>query len=274
VEFVLLQDGSRKRPGEVIDPDSDLAPLYVGNQAYEPKASSASEKTIISAVQSLGLFNRILTVAIVQERITFISSSPLSKSSMDLAKVLLSLLCSAHLDYSQLNISPTHRWLPTNQGLRGPGECREATMFSLHLFDMVLAVLKPYNIPSGLRKALGWDQPLSTDVLMKQLGRVLDGPSSDDEKFSIVLDIIKELASRNIDDPGLIALQETTLDKKWVPTINRSLAEATNVVFSPPVAESGFHQSYPFDQKVKELLRRIGCTDMWVESFCFYLFND
>lgn len=260
-EFVLLKDGSRKRPADVIDPASDLAPLYVDNQAYEPKLSTPSEKIIVGALQSLGLLNRTLKVAAVQERIIYISSLPSSSRSEALARVLLSLICSTHLDYSQLNISPTQRWLPTNQGLRSAGECREATP-PLHLFDKVLAVLTPCNIPAGLRKALGWDQPLAADVLMKQLGRVLEGPSSDDERFSIVLDIIKELASRNVSDLELVTLQQITLSKKWVPTNNRNLAEATSVVFSPPVAESGFHQSYPFDQKVKELLRRIGCTDV------------
>ena len=260
-EFVLLKDGSRKRPGDVIDPASDLAPLYVDNQAYEPQLSTPSEKAIIGALQSLGLLNRTLKVAAVQERITYISSLSSSSRSEALARVLLSLICSTHLDYSQLNISPTQRWLPTNQGLRGAGECREATL-PLHLFDKVLAVLTPCNIPSGLTKVLGWDQPLAADVLMKQLGRVLEGPSSDDERFSIVLDIIKELASRNVNDIELVTLQEITLGKKWVPTNNRNLAEATSVVFSSPVAESGFLQSYPFDQKVKELLRRIGCTDV------------
>jgi hypothetical protein len=101
---------------------------------------------------------------------------------------------------------------------------------------------------------------------MKQLDRVVDSPSGEDEKFKFALDIIKELASRNIDDSELMSLQKIMLDKKWVPTINRNLAEAKNVVFSSPGAESGFHQSYPFDRKVKELLRRIGCTDMWVHS--------
>lgn len=260
-EFVLLQDGSRKRPGDVVDPASDLAPLYLDNQAYKPKLSTASEKIIIGALQSLGLLNRTLTVAAVQERIIYTSSLPSSSRSEALARALLFLICSTHLDYSQLNISPTQRWLPTNQGLRGAGECREATL-PLHLFDKVLAVLTPCNIPAGLTKALGWEQPLAADILMKQLGRVLDGPSSDDEMFSNVLDIIKELASRDVGDLELVFLQEITLGKKWVPTNNRNLAEATSVVFSPPVAESGFYQSYPFDQKVKELLLRIGLTDV------------
>ena len=260
-EFVLLKDGSRKRPGDVVDPGSDLAPLYVDNPAYEPKVSTDSEKIIVKALQSLSLLHRTLTVAAVQERITYISSSPSSSHSEALARVLFSLICSTQLDYSQLNIPPTQRWLPTNQGLRGAGECREATL-PLHLFDKVLAVLTPCSIPSGLRKALGWDQPLTADVLMEQLGWVLEAPSSDDEKFSVVLDIVKELASRNVSDLEFVTLQKITLDKKWVPTNNRNLAEATSVVFSPPVAESGFHQSYPFDQKVKGLLRRIGCTDV------------
>ena len=260
-EFVLVKDGSRKRPGEVIDPASDLAPLYVDNQGYEPKVSTDSEKIIVGALQSLGLLNRTMTVAAVQERITYISSLPSTSHSEALARVLLSLICSAQLDYSQLDIPPTQRWLPTNQGLRGAGECREATL-PLHLFDKVLAVLTPCNIPSGLKKALGWDVPLAADVLMEQLGWVLEGPSSDDERFSVVLDIIKELASRSVSDIEFITLQKITLEKKWVPTNNRNLAEATSVVFSPPVAESGFHQSYPFDQNVKELLRRIGCTDV------------
>ncbi|KIM37442.1 hypothetical protein M413DRAFT_30903 [Hebeloma cylindrosporum] len=241
--FVLLKDGTRKRPGDVVDPVSDLAPLYVDNLAYEPSLSTASEKAI--------------------ERITYISSLPSSSSSRaeELAGVLLSLVCSTSLDYSQLNIPPTRRWLPTNQGLRGSGECREATV-PLHLFDKVLAVLtSPCNVPSGLRKAFRWDQPLGVDVLMKQLGRVLEGPSGDDERFPVVLDIIKELASRNVSDVELVSLQEVTLGKKWVPANNRNLAEVTSVVFSPPGAESGFYQSYPFGQKEKELLRRLGCTD-------------
>ncbi|KAF8970966.1 hypothetical protein BDZ97DRAFT_1914417 [Flammula alnicola] len=257
-EFVAVQDGTRRMPMDVVDPDSPIAPLYQASLAHQVRRETLSDQVIVQALQSLELMQRSLTIQMAQERIDAIASDPHSLNSVELSRLLLSLMGRAHLEYSQLTMSPEQRWLPTTEGLRGPGECRDGTRFSPHLFDRVLAVLEPFNIPYSLRQALGWDRPLSTEVLIQQLDRVLQ---SSEDVFSVVLDIMKELGSRSCGDVELSSLRSVTHDRKWVPTTDRQLSHSMNAIFSQPMTESGFYQIYPIDQRTQDFLRRMGCTD-------------
>lgn len=257
--FVAVQAGSRKKPIEVVDPRSPIAPLYADNLERKIRNSTPSDDRIIQSMRSLKLMQGVLTVDIVQEAIGAIASTSSSRKSLDLSKYLLSLMAKTSLNYAQLDLSPRQQWLPTDQGLRGFEECRDATALSRHLFDKVLAVLDPtLTIPTSLKHALGWDRPLPMQILFNQLARTLDSPG---DAFPIVFEIIKEIGSRASTEEELIPLHNITRGRKWVPTIDRKLSETANAVFSQPLTESGFSQICHTDQPTREFLRRMGCVD-------------
>ncbi|KDR71813.1 hypothetical protein GALMADRAFT_253570 [Galerina marginata CBS 339.88] len=256
-EFVTVKDGSKKKATNIIDPGSKLAPLYEENPECQPNDTTVFEKSIIRSLQSLHLMQRVLTTDVVQERINFISSNSSAPKSVNLSRSLLSLIAIERFDCSRLKVSPEQRWLPTEQGLRGPEECRDPSTLSPYFFDRVLSVLEPFSIPSSLRRVLGWDQPLAADILIKQLDRVLDNP---EDAFPNVLEIVKELSARNLTDGDFGTLQVVTSDRRWVPTTEMRLSETRNAVFVVPVIESGFHQALSIDSRMQSFLLRMGCT--------------
>ncbi|KAF8178073.1 hypothetical protein BJ912DRAFT_1033332 [Pholiota molesta] len=257
--FVAVQAGSRKEPIEVVDPKSPIAPLYADNLERRIRNSTPSDDSIIRSMRSLKLMQDVLTVDIVRETIAAIASTSSSRKSLDLSKYLLSLMAKTSLNYAQLDLSPRQQWLPTDQGLRGFEECRDATTLSRHLFDKVLAVVDPtLTIPTSLKSALGWDRPLPIQILFSQLACTLDSPG---DAFPVVFEIIKEIGSRTSTDEELIPLHDITRGRKWVPTIDRKLSETANAVFSQPLTESGFSQICHTDQPTRKFLRRMGCAD-------------
>ncbi|KAF8888407.1 hypothetical protein CPB84DRAFT_1786293, partial [Gymnopilus junonius] len=236
-EFVVAKDGVRRRPGNFIDPDSKLASLYDHSAEHQIKVETDAERGVLRSLQALQFLQHTLSATLAQDLVNLISADPLSQKSVNLARSLWSLVTIERLDCSTLKIAPDQRCLPTDQGLRGPAECRDPTRTSPHLFDRVLAVLEPFNV-------LGWNQTLPTTVLIKQLDAILDTQ----DIFQTVLDIVRHLSNRHD------CSDDDFENRKWVPTTDQRLAETRNAVFQAPVMESGFHQ-------MKDFLRLLGCSD-------------
>lgn len=258
VAFVAVLDGSRRQPKDVIDPFSPITSLYTSSPERIVRKTTPSDQAIVQALQSLKLMQHAMTIAIVQDRIESIASNPTSSSSLSLSRDLLTLISQTHLDYIKLVISPEQRWLPTAQGLRGLAECRDTAHLSRHLFDEVLAIFEGFELPISLRKAFGWDQPLSTHVLLQQLAKVLE---KDIDIFSVVCDIIKQIGHRVCSNSELETLRTITQNKKWVPTSDGQLSDTASAIFNKPVPDSGFFQIFHADGQTMALLRKLGCLN-------------
>ncbi|KAF9476299.1 hypothetical protein BDN70DRAFT_863489 [Pholiota conissans] len=260
--FVAVQDGSRKKPSEVVEPDSPIYRLYADNPERKIRQSSPSDDLIMRALRSLKLLKYSLTIDVVQETIEAISSrTDTSRKWVDLSVYLISLMAKTNLDYTKLRLTPEQEWLPTDQGLRGFADCRDhdPSIAPRNLFDKALAVFQPLKIPASLKQALKWDQPLTTEILIDQLDRTLS--FNPDDCFSVVFDILKEIGSRTLSKEELSELRMVTQSRRWVPTTDRQLSETVSAVFSQPLAESGFSQIYHIDELTRDFLRSMGCQD-------------
>lgn len=257
MQFVAVMDGSMKKPTDVVDPTSKLVALYEDTPSRLARTITTTEQKIIRLLRALGMLQQTLTTPIAQERVNFISQTS-SPKAIDISRSLLSLVVSSRFDCSGLECTSTQRWLPTNKGLCGYRECRDATITRPNLFDQVLATMDPFNIPSSLIHVLGWNEPLSREVLIKQLDRVL---GNEGDIFSKVRDIIGELSARSCNPTDIAELKKVTSGRKWVLTTDHRLAETRNAVFLAPIPESGFLQVLSLDKKMRVFLEQMGCED-------------
>ena len=251
--FVLATDGSYRRPGDIVDPDSPISSLYLESGCY-PARDTALQAAVVRHLKAIAFMKASLTQAIVKERIDFISSD----GSIGLARNLLALLETSSMDFSRVQIDLEAKWLPTDRGLCGAKECRHVQSSSA-LFDKVLAVLDPpYRISQSFQIALDWDKPIPFEVLVKQLDLVL----ASEKDYDTVVEIIKEFGQRQCTDEEVASLEEIIRDRSWVPTTDRTLADTKSAVFkfSPTMLDSGFSQ-VKLDLKSEGFLRRMGCAD-------------
>ncbi|CAA7263802.1 unnamed protein product [Cyclocybe aegerita] len=257
-EFVRVLDGSLRRPDEVVNPQSTIASLFDGRKD-RPRMESRSEEAIVKSLASLDLMKAKLTLEVVKERIGYLSANHSSADALALSHALLSLIAKTNLDFSKLALDREECWLPTAHGVRSPKECRDAIQHSRYLFDRVLALVEGYSIPASLKSALGWDQFVETDVLIRQLDKVL-GECGD--TFDCVVEVIKELSLRNYDE-HIEILKAVTKDRKWVPTTNRGkeLSDAMYATFMDPIPDSGFSHILDISPNAEQLLRKLGCQD-------------
>lgn len=259
--FVLAGDGTTRAPQDIIDPESYLATLY------EPRdncVSSPIEDVLVRHLRNLGVLKTSLTLDMTEERILHISRAASSPDSKKLAIRLLHVMHLSGLDFSSLKINSGLRWLPTPHGVRDLKECMQEdnAEHRRELFDEVLDVLDSnIHISASLRKALGWDKPLTLDVIYEQLDLVLDTHSSPYRRLKV---IFKELGKR-IDDLDVDNLSRIIGDRPCIPISDMCIAKAAYATFSPTLV-LGFYQ-IPFslvsNSGTKKLLSSLGCTDRW-----------
>lgn len=259
IAFVVSVDGLKRKPGEVVDPLSPIACLYEGDSARQVRTANNSEQAIVASLRSLQLMQHKLTIAMVKERIEFISSDHSSPSSINLSRSLLAVVYSTHFDCSQLPLVPGQKWLPTNQGLCVPEWCRDGEQNQPHLFDEVLGVLQQgIQIPHSLRSVFGWDRPIEIATIIEQFNRVLNKNGDKQEK---VVDIIKELGGRDRSSSDLATLRSITAERSWVPTSSGQLAQTVDAVFSRPIAEAGFEEILHMNLNARNFLLDMGCSE-------------
>ena len=260
IAFVVSVNGSKRKPGEVVDPSSPIACLFEGDSARQVRAANDSERAIVGSLRSLQLMQHALTIPMIQERIELISTNHSSPASISLSRSLLAVIQSTHFDCSCLSLIPGQKWLPTNQGLCAPEECRDGERNRRDLFDEVLGVLEQgIQIPHSLRIAFGWDQPIEIATIIEQFNRVLNKVDDIHEK---VVDIIKEMSGRDRSFSDLLTLRSITAERKWVPTSSGQLARTIDVAFSLPVAETGFEQILFISTKARDFFLDMGCSEM------------
>ncbi|KAF9523036.1 hypothetical protein CPB83DRAFT_863634 [Crepidotus variabilis] len=303
--FVMAEDGTLRTPVEMIDEDGAVSVLYdtkadERDQTKFPSKTSLLQKKVVKCLKELDLIQSELTIEILRERIQYISiSSHYDGSQTDrhiphLAMRLLKLICSSRwsqsndaLEVKQMNIDLNLRWLPTNQGIRNPMECRPGKGFnttpahSSLLFDLVLGELEladyavggtKETLPAAFIEKFGWDQPISTRVLIQQLDEVLKVSTGDHQypSYEATVEIMKELSHRaSVLDHATLGgdddlLRSVTRDRKWIPTTSNTLEVPTDVVFDiePVSLKAGFLQiNSGGNENLKKFLRTLGCTE-------------
>ena len=261
IAFVVSIDGLKRKPGEVVDPTSQIACLFEGDSARQVETANGPQRAIVASLRSLRLMQQALTILMTEERIRFIAANHSSPTSINLSRSLLAVIQSTHFDCSSLSLVLGQKWIPTNRGLCMPEECRDGERNRRELFDEVLGVLEPgIQIPHSLRTTFRWDRPIEIATIIQQFDRVLNKIQAEDTHEKVV-DIIKELSGRDYSDSDLAALRSITAERKWVPTSSGHLARTIDAVFSLPIAEAGFEQILFISSKAHKFLLDLGCSE-------------
>jgi hypothetical protein len=261
--FVIAKDGAARKPFELFAAEAPVSRLYLNDPSRQMAAVNDSEQHMAQYLTSLKLLQDKLTLEIAHEVISKIALQSLLPESVSLSRTLISVMNTSNLDFNGLLITSETAWLPTNQGLRAAGKCRDKS-HPPELFNRVFAVIEDdVAVPPSLVKAVKWDQPVPVDILIRQLGLVVEEPG---DQLEIVLTVLNELGRRELTDRHIESLEAVTSNRNWVPTVNRRLSRAVDAVFLPPTNGSGFTQIYPVDDKTKALLQRLGCADRYVAS--------
>ena len=260
--FVLAEDGEYHAPGDIVDPKSDIGPLYIGCPEYRPSSVGDFWPEMLLCLRLLGCLRVHLTPDIAAERIEYISSRHTSDEALLIARSLLLLLGSSNIDFSLVQGIAEKKWLSTNKGICSAEMCRHAAITAPALFDKVLAVLgRNFAIPPSLQTALGWDKPLPIKLLIEQLNRVLHSELA----YDVVVEIVREFGRRQWSDDDVASLEKIVRDRQWIPTTDGVLADVKSSVFkfSSMMLNSGFYQIRA-DLKAECLLQRMGCTEQYV----------
>ncbi|KAF9050843.1 hypothetical protein BDZ89DRAFT_1057267 [Hymenopellis radicata] len=249
-------------PRDIINPSSDISFLYdaVDHPSQIPLLQTADEKRIIRDLGALGILTSALTVASISSYIQFLASQP----HFDLALEFLRLVNESRLDLQALSVPQGAGWLPAESGeLVSVGECREDSKQSPRaLFDRVLHVLdKRAKLGTALRRRLGWEAPVSMSIIEKQLEAVLAEARAD---VSVVQTIITELSSR-LDSVDVQHIQNITVDNKWIPINDSSLAATSGVVLSRgddwKTISAFFDLPWTTNRQVRQFLFSVGCVE-------------
>ncbi|KAJ2918885.1 hypothetical protein MD484_g1553, partial [Candolleomyces efflorescens] len=225
--------GIREVPQTLIDPSSPLYPLFVNDNRRLHSLRDEEERSIANSLSQLGLLDKSLSANNITDRIHHISST----ASFNGAVRLLNIIDEHSFNCRHLFLDNSLRWLPTQkQTLVTAAECRpgrEATSEELHLFDKVIELVhSSAMISPSLRNALGWNEPIPVDILLRQFRVVLDHPEGD--VYDRVKNLIKELSrrQRSLTTDQRSSVRSLLEKKKWVPTSEYTLVETWQAVFS------------------------------------------
>ncbi|KAF7311318.1 hypothetical protein MKEN_01033500 [Mycena kentingensis (nom. inval.)] len=214
--FVPVVGSSEKLPpSKVIDPRSKLAPLYEGEKGKLPSGQWATERQLALLTPHIP-FLQHLTPALVEERVAFLNKRK-DKDEYKKAQLFLRLLIKSWGDIgAKLPAGCLDRaWMPINAdtSLALPSECRDMGE-SPYLFDLVLYPVADRIRDAGLRRALGWGE-LSLDTLRQQLNLALN---KREDQADRLLELITELARRQISEGDLTVLRDIVSHSLWIPT--------------------------------------------------------
>jgi len=267
-QFIYSLAGTLQSPMEVIDPKSRLKSLFptASSSRFIPIVEDDYDREILDGLRNLGMVKTSLSSDIVQERISYISANHTSADALIVARSLLPLINNPTFVCGDLSIDCSLRWLPTRVGLVCSNECIDSGRRDADLFDEVLNTLDDtISITHSFRALLRWDKPIPLDVLLMQLDRVLQRPSSDTQ-YRKVREIVKELASRQLRDADVNALRRIIADRPWVPTESNTLVSPSRAVFANYPSSSYFHEIgfSRAERQVLSFLLKMGCHERYV----------
>ncbi|PFH47866.1 hypothetical protein AMATHDRAFT_6333 [Amanita thiersii Skay4041] len=256
--FILASDGSRQPPSKSIDPRSDIATLFPPNSSDSrlPRMDDA----ILGDLRRLRMLIASLTPDIVHERIQYIHAS----QHRETGKNLVSLMNNSSFLWSGVTINPSLRWLPTSEGLKSSEECIERGRSDIDFFDEVLTPLDEsvINLSPSFRAVMKWDKPIALSIIQKQLIHVV-GSASTQSQCRKIRSIIRELASRGLNDSDIESLKTIIGGRTWVPTKCGTLAATSRAVFIDVPQTSRFF-SVAFsdsDVEIRQFLLNMGCRE-------------
>lgn len=268
--FIKSSDGTLQMPMDIIDPNSRLNDLFrpVSSSWLIPVVEDDHDHRVFDDLRSLGMMKTCLSSDILQERISYISANHTSPDALIIARSLISLMNDPGFPCAVFSIDPSLRWLPTQFGLVSSNECIDHGRRDVDLFDEVLTTLdETISITPSFRALLNWDTPLALDTLTKQLDRVLGRPSSE-ARYRKIIEIIRELAGRQLGDADVNTIQQAIAERPWVPTKSGTLALPSRAVFASALDLGCFHEIC-FSQAqntVYLFLLRMGCHERYVSS--------
>ncbi|PIL32619.1 hypothetical protein GSI_05323 [Ganoderma sinense ZZ0214-1] len=258
--IVRVDRGARLlAPKDVVDPASSIADIVPPWDTSAIFADQGINSKITSALASLGLLRQDLDVEYVKARIIHVAQSP---QGFELARKLLSTVDRTLFNCSQVRYDRDRAWIPTNDGLRRPQDCRD----EIHgpLCNRVMPILNMQLQSTSLRRMLGWDEPIPLDTVIAQFRKILSEPHSPSR--SEYLDLLTSEFGRRFKEATTSQLEDIASNPcqvSWVLTSTGELLRPLFAVFDLPGRLRGFGQvSLELARRpgVKEFLELMGCT--------------
>ncbi|KAG6860981.1 hypothetical protein C0995_005217 [Termitomyces sp. Mi166 len=212
--FVAVGDGSRRPPREIVDPQSPLRVLYETGSCFLPH-NNYKGSMLIANLRALNLMQAVLSTDILRERIHHITTTQDHVCARELVRVIYDTR------FTLPRIDDIYKkWLPTPKGLLDPHACRD-DRHQKALFDRVLSPLD-YDLKTdhSFRASFDWDQPIPVAILSQQLRLTLI--AAQDNMYTVVYDIVKELMERKLSDQEILQLRNVVAEYSWVPVSGTS----------------------------------------------------
>ncbi|KAJ7633010.1 hypothetical protein FB45DRAFT_832425 [Roridomyces roridus] len=267
VPFVSVVGSSKRMPPmQVVDPRSELAPLYHGEPGKLPSGQWAGESRL-NQLSSHGFLLRNLTAEIAEERISYLSGTwgPDDHPRIfEKAKLFLRLLDKAWSpSFDALSLAKN--WLPIRpkMPLATPAGSRDS-VGTAYLFDLVLHPVNGRVENETLRMSLGWDC-VTTRILQDQFSCALTHLKNRGLRLHA---LIAEFSSRPLSGEEINSLKATAGNLPWIPVgkdeiiqTEHALLERSNLLnygrfrFTPQSL-----QDAPSKGKGAVFLQRMGCT--------------
>jgi hypothetical protein len=283
--FVTVDNSNQLvAPCGLIDPSSRLSQLYTGERGKFPAGKFASGN-YLSMMHVYDFLKSRLDQGIVSERIKYLSNTSHSTSTIEKAKAFVKLLDDNWKDdYGPIVAEARdNTWLPSKT-LVSPSKSRdryEGLNQHLHLYDLVLEILVLDPLKSlGLRRALGWSDGVSTDVLLQQFTSALTtSPIYKARIITLITHFGQLHAKRMISAQILANLRSIVQDIAWVPVSSSRNPDAMSLtkyaLLSETKLRAPFRQVYWRDISNDSInfLSVMGCTQQY-EIYLIYHILD
>jgi hypothetical protein len=268
--FVSAQGSSdRFAPNKIIDPNSELAPLYFTETGRFPRGPFRTVP-FLPVMCFPGFFQQSLTPELILERIEYISTTSETPDSRKKARLLLQLLDKSWGDLPSFTLPSDAAWLPVigSDTLHPGNQCRDIND-NRYLFDLVLRVVNIRLTSSGLRASLGWAQDIPFPVLRRQLQSTLkgDGVTNYGERLMILIKYMaNSYAKGSITNTDIENLAKEDIgDNYWIPVAPHEFILTRHAILSAEFKDVGPFRKVPRSllgaTHVVAFLKCIGCAD-------------
>ena len=261
-------------PCDLVDPSSPLSQLYTDEQEKFPAGKFATGD-YLSMMRGYDFLKSQLDQSIVCERIKYLSNANNTTLIFEKAKGFVQMLDDKWKDaYGPIIVkSRTVAWLPSLpfKPLVSPSNSRDRYKgLNQHpdLYDLVLEVLNlaPLKSP-GLRRALGWSDGISTDILLRQFSSALTTFPTKARIITLITHFGQLYAERSISAEFLDDLRKMVQNVAWVPVNSLRDPDAMSITKYALLSETNlpapFGQVYWRDASNKstiDFLCAMGCT--------------
>ena len=274
--FVTVDNSNQLVPPcDLIDPSSPLSRLYTDEKGKFPGGKFATGN-YLSMLRAYDFLKSQLDQGIISERIRYLSNASHSMPTFEKAKALVEILDDNWEDnYGPIVVGArTITWLPSiySKPLVSPSKSRdrhEGLNQHPHLYDLVLEVLAltPLKSP-GFRKALGWSDSVSTDVLLRQFSSALTTSSMKARIITLITHLGQLHAKHIISAEFLDDLRKIVHDKVWVPVSSRdpeAMSLTKYALLSETKLQSPFRQVHWRDisNDSIDFLSAMGCSSRY-----------